>query len=226
LWLAIIAEAFLARYFIVEFVGDVAAYVSPYKDSKFDQVRHDIRAIGLTVGKVIYGFGTPQVTIPQYRKIVIVGHSLGSVLAYDTFNALINADSVCGEADRREVVKRTRALITFGSPLDKTAFIFRMQAKNHQDWIREQMAASVQPLIVNYKDYRPDTFAWVNIWSPMDIVSGELNYYDDPDLPKDDPLRVINMVDKKAWIPLMAHVQYWNNELLRKQLYRFVSINS
>ena len=223
IWIAAIAEAFVARYFIVEYVGDVAAYVSPYKDSKFDELRQKIQAVGLSVGKVIYGFGARTANVPDYRKVVMVGHSLGSVLAYDTLDALINQDNVSEPAARRNVVARTRALVTFGSPLDKTAFIFRMQARSDQDWIREQLAASVQPLIVSYALYRPPSFEWVNIWSPMDIISGELTYYDDPGLPPNRPPCVQNMRDPQANIPLYAHVQYWGNEALRKQLYGFIS---
>ena len=223
LWIAAIGEALVARYFIVEFVGDVAAYVSPYKDSKFDELRQKIQAVGLSVGKVIYGFGARTANVPDYRKVVVVGHSLGSVLAYDTLDALINQDNVSEPASQRGVVARTRALVTFGSPLDKTAFIFRMQARSGEGWIREQMVASAQPLIVSYALYRPPTFEWVNIWSPMDIISGELNYYDDPGFPPNRPPCVVNLRDPQANIPLYAHVQYWGNEALRKQLYRFVS---
>jgi len=222
-WIAAIAEALVARYFIVEYVGDVAAYVSPYKDSKFDEIRKKIQAVGLGVGKVIYGFGPGTVNVPDYRKVVVVGHSLGSVLAYDTLNALINQDNVSAKTEQHGVVARTRALVTFGSPLDKTAFIFRMQASSDQDWIREQLAASVQPLIVSYALYRPPSFEWVNIWSPMDIISGELNYYDDPGFPANRPPCVVNMRDPQARKPLLAHVQYWNDALLREQLYRLVS---
>lgn len=229
-WFLLIAEVLLARYFIVEYVGDVAAYISPYKDSKFDEVRHNIQKVGLDVGKVIYGFGVPDVAVPHYDKIVVVGHSLGSVLAYDTLNALINLDSVSAPADQRHVVRRTRALLTFGSPLDKTAFIFRMQANSPRDWIREQLAASVQPLILDYVRYRPipptvppPGFEWFNIWSRMDIISGQLNYYDDPALPPNRLPCVINQPDPNARIPLAAHVQYWTNPLLREQLYRFVT---
>jgi len=221
-WIAAIAEALIARYFIVEYVGDVTAYVAPYKDSKFDEIRQKIQAVGLSVGKVIYGFGPRSVNVPDYRKILVVGHSLGSVLAYDTLNALINQDNVSAPGARRGVVARTRALVTFGSPLDKTAFIFRMQARNQQDWIREQLAASVQPLIVSYALYRPPGFEWVNIWSPMDIISGELNYYDDPGFPPNHPPCVQNLRDPQANVPVYAHVQYWNNPLLREQLYRFI----
>jgi hypothetical protein len=221
-WIFLIAEAFLVRYFIIEYVGDVAAYVSPYKDSKFDEIRREIQNVGLGVGKTIYGFGSLAPTVPHYPKILVVGHSLGSVLAYDTLNALINLDNVSAPKDRRSVVKRTRALITFGSPLDKTAFIFRMQARSDQDWIREQLAASVQPLIVSYSDYRPQSFDWINIWSKMDIRSGELNYYDDPSLPANLAPCVQNKPDPEARTPLIAHVEYWNNQLLRQELYRFV----
>src|SRR5215472_15757461 len=175
------------------------------------------------VGKVIYGFGTPLPMVPRYRKVIVAGHSLGSVLAYDTLNALINLDNVSGREDRRDVVGRTRALITFGSPLDKTAFIFRMQANNDQDWIREQLAASVQPLIVSYDAYRPPSFDWINIWSRMDIISGELNFYDDPARPFNVAPCVQNKTDPEARFPLLAHVEYWNNKLLRQELYRFVS---
>jgi hypothetical protein len=223
LWIAAIAEAFLARYFIIQYVGDVAAYISPYKDSKFDEIRREIQNIGLNVGKTIYGFGAPQATVPHYRTVVVVGHSLGSVLAYDTLNALINLDNVSEKTDRRDVVARTRALITFGSPLDKTAFIFRMQARTATEWVREQLAASIQPLIVSYEDYRPPTFEWINIWSSMDIISGELNYYDDPERTPNVPPCVQNKPDPEARTFLKAHVQYWKNHLLRQELYRVVS---
>jgi len=223
IWALLTAEALFVRYFIIEFVGDVAAYISPYKDSKFDELRHQIRNIGLNVGKVIYGIGLRQATVPNYSQVVVVGHSLGSVLAYDTLNSLINMDQVCAANQRRNVIGRTRALITFGSPLDKTAFLFRLQAHAAEQWVREQLAAAVQPLIVSYRKYRPDHFRWVNIWSRMDIISGSLDYYDDPAVPPSSPRHVQNMTDPQAWIPLYAHVQYWGSDLLRKQLYHYVS---
>ena len=229
LWFGLIGEALYVRYLIIQYVGDVAAYISPYKDSKFDEIRHQIQKIGLNVGKVIYGFGpsktletTTEAATPKYRKLVMVGHSLGSVLAYDTLNALINLDNVSASALRQRVVERTAALITFGSPLDKTAFIFRMQANSDQDWIREQLAASAQPLILDYRKYRRDSFRWVNIWSRMDIISGNLDYYDDPAVKPTDPRHVQNKIDPQARTPLKAHLQYWDNALLREQIYQYV----
>ncbi len=221
LWFGLIAEAYYVRYFIIQYVGDVAAYISPYKDSKFDEIRHAIQKIGLNVGKVIYGFDA-STTVPNYQRVVMVGHSLGSVLAYDTLNALINEDSINVPVKQRDVVGKSRALITFGSPLDKTAFIFRTQARNDQQWIREQLAASMQPLIVSYPQYRPtNSFNWVNIWARMDVISGSLEYYDDPT--QGAALNPVeNMQDPDARRPLLAHVQYWDNPTLRDQLYKYV----
>jgi hypothetical protein len=219
LWILAIVEALVVRYFLVQYAGDVAAYVSPYKSSKFDDVRKRIQKVGLDVGKVIYGVdpdGSKQ--YPDYFRVLMVGHSLGSALAYDTLNALINIENI-GSA--KPVLARTPALITFGSPLDKTAFIFRMQ---REDWIREQMAAAIQPLIVDYEKYRPPSFTWVNLWSKWDIVSGALDYYDRPDVPDSDPQHVQNQEDPDANVPLKAHIQYWKNPALRKLLYKFASV--
>lgn len=221
-WTFLAIVTFAIRHFVIEYVGDVAAYISPYKDSKFDELRHQIRKIGLNVGKVVYGFEPKQATVPNYSHVVMVGHSLGSVLAYDTLNSLINADQLCTSDDRRDVVKRTRALVTFGSPLDKTAFMFRLQAQGEEQWIREALAASVQPLIVDYKKYRPSTFHWINLWSRMDVISGALNYYDDPDGAPTLQQAVQNKIDPGAWVPFAAHVQYWKSKHFRSVLYKAV----
>lgn len=213
-WLLTIAQAFFVRYFLIQYAGDVAAYISPFKDSKFDAIRTQIQQIGLKAGRVIYGFDHVP-GVPHYERVLVVGHSLGSVLAYDTLNALINTDLTSPPDEQREVVARTSHLITFGSPLDKTAFLFRNQSNHVKDPLREQMAAGFQPLILDYKAFR-SRLEWINLWSPMDIVSGGLDYYDCKDAPGYRP--VVNRVDPGAWVPFYAHVQYWNGRELAKTL--------
>jgi hypothetical protein len=214
-WFVLIAQGFFMRYFLIEYAGDVAAYVSPFKDSKFDSIRSEIQAIGLKVARVIYGFD-PVAGVPHYKKIVMVGHSLGSVLAYDTLNAILNSDLVSPTPGSRKTVERTTHLITFGSPLDKTAFLFRNQSNHIADPIREQMAAGYQPLIRSYELFRK-RLTWINLWSKMDIVSGKLEYYDV--VPEDDKRHIQNMPDPDAHTPLAAHTQYWGGRLLAETLY-------
>ena len=212
LWLVLIAQAFFVRYFLIQYVGDVAAYISPFKDSKFDSIRTEIQQIGLKIGRAIYGFtGVPGV--PDYHRVVMVGHSLGSVLAYDTLNALINTDLVSAPHDRRDVQARTSHLITFGSPLDKTAFLFRNQSNHPKDPLREQLTAGFQPLILDYA-FRQN-LTWINLWAPNDVISGSLDYYDLPNHPR----HVQNIEDPAGTVPFKAHVQYWGGEMLASVLY-------
>jgi hypothetical protein len=210
--------AYWIHYFIVEYVGDVAIYVSSYKVSRFDAIRNNILNAAYTVSRQIYSAGFADDHELPYDKVVIVGHSLGSVISYDLLNAAINWDQVeCGF--KLKVVERTTRLITFGSPLDKTAFLFRCQVKSGRN-LREALAARQQPLILDYAMYRPESFKWVNIYSPWDIISGSLKYYDIPDAPNRNPVE--NQVDEQASTPLLAHTQYWDNEKLHKALYEAV----
>jgi len=201
------------RTWIIEYAGDVAAYISPYKASKFQDIRNQIQAVGFNVASLIYGF-TPA-NLPHYKRVIVVGHSLGSVVAYDTLNAMLTLDQT--SPTPVDVIGRTRSLVTFGSPLDKTAFLFRNQPNTLNDPLREQMAAGNQPLIFDYSS-RSANFKWINIWAPADIISGSLEYYDDVKDREYPRKKVCNLKDPDARKPILAHTQYWDNLLLTQTL--------
>jgi hypothetical protein len=227
------------RSFLIEYVGDLAAYLSAHEASKFSEIRAQIQRQGFRTACHVYDSG--------YANVIIVGHSLGSVIAYDTLNGLISHDYIKGKKWRS--VERTKLLLTFGSPLDKTAFIFRAQVKDNVT--REVLAAGKQPMLQENHFYRPRF--WVNVWSPNDVISGALEFYDRgelepkkkvaglppyeftykadaPDgetdavphcallpstqepLPKTSP--VVSLIDPKADIPFAAHTQFWDNQII------------
>src|SRR6202162_51799 len=95
----------------------------------------------------------------EYVKVAIVGHSLGSVIAYDTLNKMLTDDSL--SQNELQVADRTCLLATFGSPRDKIAFFFTIQGKDTFH-IREQLADLVQPLIQSYPEFRK--FPWINVY--------------------------------------------------------------
>lgn len=222
--LLILLEAIIllkfVKGFLVEFAGDVAAYVSPYKVSKFEEIRHDIQERGRCIARFIYSAHAIASNDPLYNAVFVVGHSLGSVLAYDTLNDAINRDAhqdgwaVGSPPDAYGVVERTKLLLTFGSPLDKTAFVFRTQKPNSEIDVREALAAAVQPLILNYANRRG---RWINIWSPSDWISGPLGYYDAPQpLPGQG---VCNIENPGSRLPWKAHTEYWSGQTLRGVLH-------
>jgi hypothetical protein len=215
-WPFLIALSAQIREIMVQYVGDVAIYVTPNKLDRFDEVRSEIKEAAHTVASAVYNACVPNSNKFLYEKIAIVGHSLGSVIAYDTLNRLMLEDWLSN--NHLGIANRTKCMVTFGSPLNKTAFFFTIQGKDNLH-IREQLAATVQPIIQSYRKFRK--FKWINVFSRNDIISGPLEFYDLPGMQKLDPLPYVavhNIVDKDASVPLVAHVDYWHNETVWKQL--------
>lgn len=203
-WVLLWWVSWIARGFLVQYIGDVAVYVEPYRVDRFNALRDKIRKTVFDVADAVYR-ARDSSGAPLYDRVIIVAHSLGSVVAYDTLNALMRRDIAGG--GHLQITNRTGALITFGSPLDKTAFLFSALKAAHLLDIQEALANTVQPMIQSVP--RP---LWVNIYSGNDIISGKLDFY--------GPM--INRRDPKASIPLAAHVEYWENPLLWKTLIRYL----
>lgn len=212
------------RTALVQSVGDVAAYVQTHKLDRFNQVRDEIKASVGAVARAIYDQRNGKGFL--YEGVYVVGHSLGSVVAYSTLNDLLTDDQDAPAVEKRHVKQRTKLFLTFGSPLDKTAFVFATQRRK-TTWAREALAARVQPLIY---DFTFREFDWVNISSPRDIISGRLDGYDwkpgkdrwgRPLPPPPKTYRPIeNLQDPNARTPILAHNEYWHNPLLWWELRR------
>ncbi len=205
--IAALAAIELGRDFLVQYVGDVAAYVSAHKVSKFYDVRRQIQQAGRVVARCVYRARRAPGGPFEYDDVLMVGHSLGSVVAYDTLNEMLRGDILPGPAggvagESLRVAERTRMLLTFGSPLDKTAFIFRTQKRDAE--VREALSAAMQPLVTDYA-VRPAN--WTNIYATFDIIGGALDLYDDPRV--DDPRRVRNVRERATLNPVAAHSDYW-----------------
>lgn len=166
-------------------------------------------------------------------------------------NRKLNEDEARGrtlaEDELRErklnVAGRTKLLLTFGSPQDKIAFLFarpesEKQPEKRTDTgskgtgtgtvfipIREALVAASQPLVQS-ADFRQ--FEWVNIYSKQDIISGRLDFFDQPPGEgtghRQKP--VLNLEDKEACTLLAAHVEYWDNSKLREILHEQITKNA
>jgi hypothetical protein len=220
--LLVVASAFI-RLVLVQFIGDVAIYIMPYKLDAFNDLRKEIKALVYNTAHAIYSLRSDPEGPFEYSRIVLVGHSLGSVIVYDALNRLILEDYAAPEP--LAVTERTPMLLTFGSPLDKTAYLFAVQGRGTSE-ARESVAAAVQPMIQSYES-RPAR--WTNIFSRWDFISGNLQFYDYPmannegeaKRMRDDeePKRVDNKADPDATTLLMAHTEYWNNDAVIGELY-------
>ena len=222
-WPLLVAASAYVRLVLVQFVGDVAIYVMPYKLDAFNSLRKEIKDLVYKVGRAVYTLDTQAGGAGGYAKVIVVGHSLGSVIVYDALNRLILEDEA--STSKLDVVNRTPLFLTFGSPLDKTAYIFSVQGNGTTE-ARESVATAVQPMILGYK-YRPKR--WVNIYSPWDIISGSLEFYDPPIekdangviiQPSSKSQRVDNKRDPDATTLLIAHTEYWADNALASEIYK------
>ncbi len=75
----------LAMIFLVPYVGDCARYLRDAPDNI--EARNRIRALGLHVLDDLHRRRDRDDVTPRYDRIVIVAHSLGSVIAYDVLRA-------------------------------------------------------------------------------------------------------------------------------------------
>jgi hypothetical protein len=214
-WVGLFAITLIVRRFVIEYVGDVAAYVSSHKLDRFFDIRQKIREWVAGVAEAVYSAKSDSGSL-LYERIGIIGHSLGSVVVYDVLNRLLIEDELSSRT--LKVADRTRALVTFGSPLDKIAYLFGLQGHQTSD-TREALAASVQPLIQEYPRFR-SKLKWVNVRAPHDVFAGHLDFYDDTSDPNyQDGMEVKDEVDENAVMPLIAHTEYWSGTKIYSELY-------
>lgn len=103
---------------IVDLLGDVAVYCSMDKKSQYFEVRRRILS-----GAVEKAWALLK--NDEYNGVLLVGHSLGSVIAYDTLDRLNREMNV--NPGLKKCAPKVKGLVTFGSPLDKIAFFFGEQ---------------------------------------------------------------------------------------------------
>lgn len=226
---AVVTASVFVRRMMLQYVGDLAIYLSGHKLTKFFRARESIQDLSCSLASDIYGLQAgdkrsvymPKTDAglefnPYYDEVIVTGHSLGAVIAYDALNSLLKEDELFG--GDRNVVGRTTAFVTLGAPLDKTAFLFRVMGQEKHP-MREGLAASVQPLIRDYR-FRPN--CWINLWSNQDPISGGLDFYDDLDDVANQSKWVINIQDPHGDVPFAAHGAYFGNPLFKDVLYNLV----
>lgn len=192
---------------LVKYLGDVTLYVTADENSAFFRTRAEILKASSDRLRML-------LTDDGYRAVYVAGHSLGSVIAYDTINRLIReviAEPAGGKLTLDQL-RRLRGLLTFGSPLDKVNYFFRIEVDRNQA-IRAQALSLLHGFRKKSsgRSYGNLTFAtpkfddlpefrWLNVYSRSDFVSGRLDFY-----------RVDRQEHRGYWNPLTAHLAYWND---------------
>lgn len=185
------------------YVGDIALYVKGPADSPFGRTRACLqRALVAQLRELIR-----ERDEEGYAAVVLVGHSLGSVLALDALDILA-AEAGAGEP---LALRRLRGLFTFGSPLDKVAYFFRERIDDGEA-VHAQVASFWRgarrrhdlrdpgPFRVEMPEASYDWLRWWHLHAPLDPISDPLSLY-----------RVDARHTLRGITPWGAHQAYWHD---------------
>lgn len=231
--LAAAALAWLART-LATHVGDIALYVTSDTSSAFHRGRRELQAAATALvvellrrgeaGGIEPGNGdgagaamdatTATDAATSYDAVVLVGHSLGSVIALDALDGAAREARVEGDpagARRPLPLLKLRGLLTFGSPLDKTAYFFRERVPDgdavHAQLVSFRHASRRRPSRRDDGPYRLARYdvpygwlRWLHLHAPADPISDPLVYY-----------RVDERRRRRYPWPWTAHDRYWED---------------
>jgi hypothetical protein len=214
------------RSVLQNFVADVAVYTNLDEKAKNYAARQQILEGATTaIARLLRDQtivtregGQEQL---EYDAVIVAGHSLGSVIAYDSLNHLCNhasggPDQIVGKQAIAQItnqdLQKITGLITFGSPLDKVYYFFRENIPSHES-VRAQIISYLYSFrkMPSGRDYGIYQFSppyqpnkldlkWYNAWSRDDPVSGALHFY--------------GPMERKEFrylIPVYAHLSYWED---------------
>jgi hypothetical protein len=169
LWLC----AFPLARLLVRTIGDVEVYAT-YVEASERHVAHEaVVAEAVTVLR-------RALEDEAVARVVLVAHSLGTVVAWDALRVLALETQSGGPLRPAALLKLAR-VVTYGSPIDKVRYFHFMDDKNDPTFaaVLERLRADTR--VGPFED-RPEGLAWDNWYDPADLVAGRLESPNDRDM--------------------------------------------
>jgi hypothetical protein len=226
--------AYFARWILVGYVGDLAVYLNASELAKNFAARSQILDEGTGALSELVRMRDPANPANYvYDRVLVAGHSLGSVIAYDSITELLKRCRAGLAANPKDVqpadLDKLRGMVTFGCPLNKVFYFFREKMDPKQSLRRQildllhgfRLEAAIcsyppgpnggpmnrnnDPRWAQAEGSLDSGFRWINAWSPMDPVSGKLLFYD----------LQVGQNQKRVWFGPWnfgrAHILYWTD---------------
>lgn len=227
-WRRVILYAFLALFayvgqkILTSAIGCLAVYLGADDLSRNfaarSQILHECTTMLIDLLAGLDETGTPSKEW-TYDEVLVAGHSLGSVIAYDSLSQLIVRGLAKDPSLSDVPLEKVKGLLTFGCPLNKVVYFFRARTNLrtnvlsqilytlHSFRLRTPLPPEANPPIAvphpfpEKIPFAPD-FLWYNAYSPFDIISGRMQFYHaDLDVPVE-----------RGVTPWTAHLSYWEND--------------
>jgi len=196
LWLG----AFPFARLLVQTLGDVEVYATYTEASERHAAHEAVVAQAVSVLR-------RALTDPACARVVLVGHSLGSVVAWDGLRALA-LECASGGPLTPLALARLDRVVTYGSPIDKIRFFHFMDDKNDPTFAKVLEVLRVDTRFGVF-GARPDGLAWDNYYDPADLVAGRLESPNDRTMTA--PVRNVAVANRAFPDPFTSHMAYIDN---------------
>ena len=129
---------------------------------------------------------------PEYQRVIVVGHSLGSVVAYDALNRINNRMNV--GLVGHELAGKVKGFVTIGTAAGQDRVLLPRAGEQTDRYVCRQIvnqlygfkARDLDPKrtpregenLVNRIERHLEGVRWLNFWDKMDPVSGPLDFYE------------------------------------------------
>ena len=164
---------------LVNYFGDVTLYSTTDAKSEYYTVRQEILNGAVEKVRMI-------LENDEYDKILLCGHSLGSVIVYDVIDRL-NMLIQNNQELREKAIDKLKGMVSFGSPLDKIAFFFDEHINRSKQPVRYAITSYLhgfrrnnidRPIEIDstMRGYLCD-IPWFNFWCSTDPAGGHLDVY-------------------------------------------------
>jgi len=229
LWILAICAVLLpvatwfGRAFFQNFLSDVVFWTTTFeKDTRHQKRRDILKACEATLRHVLED--------PRCDRVVVVGHSLGTAIAYETLLNLGRRSraeaeiATPGKALLEPLLPKLSHFITFGSPIDRIAYFFNLHYSRYHRFNRvvEELAGTTADPPFRLNKMR--NLEWVNIRDAADPVSSRL-FAPRSAWPNREEIVEIEVASSHVPDPVGAHVGYFGSRLSAKVLFDACILN-
>ena len=190
----------LARL-LVDTLGDVEVYATYTEASGRHRAHEAVLAEAVLVLR-------RALEDPGTDRVVLVGHSLGSVVGWDALRALV-LEAAAGGPIPSDALLRLERVVTYGSPVDKIRYYHFMDDNNDPTFARVLEAQRADTMAPPF-DRRPGGLAWDNYYDPADLVAGRLESPNDQAMAA--PVRNIAVACGALPNPFTTHLGYLDQD--------------
>ncbi len=195
--------AFPLARLLVGTLGDVEVYAT-YTEASERHAAHEAVVAQAT------GVLRRALADPANQRVVLAGHSLGSVVAWDALRSLALEAEAGGPLPWRSLVRLDR-VVTFGSPVDKIRFFHFADDLQDPTFAAVLEALRVDTRFGRFGD-RPGGLAWDNYYDPAALIAGRRESPNDRAL--EAPVRNVALANGVFPNPVTTHVGYIENPVL------------